>query len=566
MSTQYDFLKQGVKQIRKSIKDIDDSYNNDWDIVAELLQNAVDAIRKKGELHGEIDIDINSQDRSIRVRDNGIGMTPNEVPELLAPFSTNKEDDEESIGEKGVGLTFVLFTCNDFHIITGNGKVASEGHVRDAYTWKNSSADDVPRLIHQMSEEKYTGTAITLRKVVDSPIFELSFNQLKFVLRTRTAIGNTSSIWNSETNITVNLTYTNQDGDTKNEILPFKYWLPTEGLDKNGKISISEYNEFLKIKDRTDQEKRLRLKDKILYNTYTFDHNGRTIRAYSCFVPKRKVWDDLTKHHDIATEEQLTNDQWLDKHNYACMQPGIFTSVKSMPTGVTVDHPITGASGAWPQIFILFEDRQLKFDIGRKSIHGSQARIYKKYAREIFSEYQRHAKYISGDVIVDSEWDKEETFAEIDAMLDLNVDGIKLKKNPKDQEASVAGLYFECIGNGLIDGINPLVSGYKNKYDLYATWGNKKLVIEIKSSLAKILKDFSDETKLFNEVNCVVCWNVTEDDIEILSRRGIDVETYEESGLPGTSKKSIPGTTHLLRLSGFVNPISVVDMKIIISK
>jgi molecular chaperone HtpG len=40
------FLQQGVSHIRQSIIDIDDSYNNDWDILAELIQNSVDAIRK----------------------------------------------------------------------------------------------------------------------------------------------------------------------------------------------------------------------------------------------------------------------------------------------------------------------------------------------------------------------------------------------------------------------------------------------------------------------------------------------------------------------------------------
>ncbi len=42
-----EFLKPSNREIRKSIKDVDDSYNNDWDILAELCQNSVDAIRKK---------------------------------------------------------------------------------------------------------------------------------------------------------------------------------------------------------------------------------------------------------------------------------------------------------------------------------------------------------------------------------------------------------------------------------------------------------------------------------------------------------------------------------------
>ena len=43
-----DFLKSSIKSLRHSIRDIDDSYNNFWDIFAELAQNSVDAINETG--------------------------------------------------------------------------------------------------------------------------------------------------------------------------------------------------------------------------------------------------------------------------------------------------------------------------------------------------------------------------------------------------------------------------------------------------------------------------------------------------------------------------------------
>lgn len=36
-----DFLTPGIDQLRTSIRGINDSYNNSWDILAELCQNAV---------------------------------------------------------------------------------------------------------------------------------------------------------------------------------------------------------------------------------------------------------------------------------------------------------------------------------------------------------------------------------------------------------------------------------------------------------------------------------------------------------------------------------------------
>ena len=67
-----DFLKFPVAIIRRSIKDIDSSYRNPWDIYAELAQNAVDAIRRvqfpDGE-NGIITIEINAINKSIVFED-----------------------------------------------------------------------------------------------------------------------------------------------------------------------------------------------------------------------------------------------------------------------------------------------------------------------------------------------------------------------------------------------------------------------------------------------------------------------------------------------------------------
>ena len=109
------FLTPTINSIRKSIRGIDDSYNNFWDILAELIQNSVDAINKKEIPDGNIKIVIDSVNKTIRVIDDGIGIEHGDIPILLSPFSTNKENDSSSIGEKGVGLKFVIFQSNEFN-------------------------------------------------------------------------------------------------------------------------------------------------------------------------------------------------------------------------------------------------------------------------------------------------------------------------------------------------------------------------------------------------------------------------------------------------------------------
>ena len=62
--------------------------------ISQTYFNSVDAIRKQKPEKAIINIEVNSQNKSITVNDNGIGIDPNNLTCLLAPFSTNKDNDE----------------------------------------------------------------------------------------------------------------------------------------------------------------------------------------------------------------------------------------------------------------------------------------------------------------------------------------------------------------------------------------------------------------------------------------------------------------------------------------
>ena len=104
MAKQLDFLKPSTLQIRHQIRNIVDSYNHDWDLLAELAQNAVDAITLARSTGGYLTLEIDACDKRIVLEDNGCGISPSELPELLAPFSTGKLGHDDLIGNKGVGI------------------------------------------------------------------------------------------------------------------------------------------------------------------------------------------------------------------------------------------------------------------------------------------------------------------------------------------------------------------------------------------------------------------------------------------------------------------------------
>lgn len=151
-----DFLmKSSVKNVRKQLQNVCNSYSHPWDILAEISQNSVDAINRWNNLHKgqkrnhEILLEINQNNRSIRIVDSGIGFDPAKVATLLAPNETDKEGDESQIGEKGVGLKFAIFTSNNFKINTKSELGTYYGEITNSRTWLNSNdlrSESLPRI------------------------------------------------------------------------------------------------------------------------------------------------------------------------------------------------------------------------------------------------------------------------------------------------------------------------------------------------------------------------------------------------------------------------------------
>lgn len=569
MDNKISFLQPTINSIRKSIKGIDDSYNNFWDVLAELLQNSVDAINAKPEKKGIINIEINSVEKMIRVIDDGIGIKHDDIPVLLCPFSTNKENDSNSIGEKGVGLKFVIFQSNDFILKTKSmdeekGSIAT---ITNAKVWKNSSIEeDLPVILEHDNTAKY-GTDITIKGVENDKVFNMGFETLEYIIRTKTAIGNVMNIFENHEDIEVHLKYTDINGKKYNKQIAYKYWLPTENVAEKSKIDLDDFNTWIAERDRSDSEKRNKLKDKIIYDTGSFMHNDvREIKYWLCYVRNRDDWKKLSINDNLLTEEERDNEEKIQAKNLCMHQDGIFTSVKGMPTGIAINAPTTGRAGYWGNIFVILEDRQLKFDIGRKSINSSIQTIYQKYLKQLFNNITNLiSKYVAGtpEMISNTTWARDDIIHEIESKPDLDSSIVNFEKLPNEQEASVCAVFYELIGSGKIKEIKPVLSGYKEKYDLYAKYKNHFVIIEFKSHLRHILRDFDDEIKLSNEIDYVVCWDVNDEDKTELYNRGLVLEEIDSSNPLSSNHDYIPYATHIIMIPTS-KPVYVIDLKLLI--
>lgn len=196
-------------------------------------------------------------------------------------------------------------------------------------------------------------------------------------------------------------------------------------------------------------------------------------------------------------------------------------------------------------------------------MHGKQQGFLRQIAYENFREYINNVrKYLGGDIDTETgDWDRDETFAEVDGLPNLNSEKSRFVKRPNAQEATVAGMFFEQIGRGEFAEVSPLISGYKERYDLYARWKNRRVVIEFKYDLNGLLNDFDEEKKMFNEINVVVLWELTEEDRRLAARRGMTIEPVQTT--PLVEHQVFPHANHRLSL-GDVTPIYVVEMRRIV--
>lgn len=557
------FLDFDAKIKKKSLKDIKDSYNNYWDILTEVIQNSVDAIIRKNAKKGYIKITFNEHNKSITIYDDGIGISNNLLPGLLTPFSTDKETEYNSRGEKGVGLSFVIFETNSFKIKTSyiDSNITTIGVIQNARSWVESDENDDIVMNQTTRQEKFVGTEITLKQLDSNKIFDLSIDQLIYILRTKTAIGDLLSLFGkSAIDISIDLIFIDKSGKQECKKVPYKYFLPIENK-KNCIEYDDELKDFLTNSDISDSEKRERIKNKIVYlNGYDNVGNGIELQYWACIVPDRKVWEEINHNKNLISLSDAESEASI------CFNPGITIASKGMPTAIDYPQPSRlGNAGYFPNFFMIINDDSYVPDIGRKAVMDEYKNNYNAIIRRVFNKLASEVgPFMKDDV--DNDWDKFNLKEEIDNLPKLKTKLIKFKCSPFEQEASIAAIFFELIGKDLcFKDFVPYHSAYRSRYDLYGYYRKHFVTLEFKYNLKNIVKDFKTCKKMADEIDYVVCWDVSERDEDELNRKlGAKIEPIDISDYDKTCRY-MPEVTHKIVYSNYANPVYVIDLKIVIN-
>ena len=105
--------------VRGHLKKIVETYDLEWRVIHELIQNAIDAIQVNLQVtSGQIELILDLDTDAVTVTDNGTGFTND--PKLLCPNGTGKEKRLSSRspakGYQGVGLKAVMYSTTLFEI------------------------------------------------------------------------------------------------------------------------------------------------------------------------------------------------------------------------------------------------------------------------------------------------------------------------------------------------------------------------------------------------------------------------------------------------------------------
>lgn len=589
-----DFLRnRSENAIRKEIRGIRDSYHHYWDLLAELLQNSRDAINRKRKSGFEgpffIKMEIDAGSNTVSVFDNGVGIENARLHEMLAPGGGDKEGGAESseIGEKGVGLTYAVFSGNKFSI---SSKTSSEplleGSVSNAQSWLNGQLG-VPRPVFEPVElggagvefvehsDSYTGekkvypicsyTKIIVGNIVleegDESIFRLTAKQLKFLIRTRTAVGVTSALLGKEGELEFDFYLTlNLNGKEVTEKMQASYVAPHGLVKASDQIKLDEVIRAFVSKNDIAARKRF-LKSKVVYATHKVELDGWAIDVYGVMFPENGAFKQLafSKLGLVSELDEQTEGATL-------FQSGIFVGTKGMPTGMKIEPKAGGRYPAYyKRCFFFVESTNLKFDLGRKSLHYKYTKRLQAAVAELFSSFEEIAMY-QGDgkitpapgeksaterkIEIQEEWDVVKRYA------DLNEPSIPYLKIPNNQEAAVAAIFHELLGAKVLRGYHTLKTGYGSRYDAHVLYTKSQgsqfhAIMEFKHDLDSLIRDLEEDKKFYLEIDLIVAWDANE---QRLKESGFELEAVSHGTFDGVTHKVV------VPVAG-VDPIEVILLR-----
>lgn len=551
------------------------SYSEAKDFLSEALQNATDAIDARRhaatEAQGRITIDFNRQAKTVTVTDTGTGISSEDLQLILSPNVSLKSGRRarsgtgRSRGHKGIGLTFLALAADHLRIRTCDGEIRSDLTVNGGHSWVRTQGRTEKPVAQGRTQapdsllgsETYTQIHIASLDLTefDDDLFATGIDDLIWLLRTRTAVGNTRSLFGTDPdttargNIDVELTFTEVTGRETTREVPYSYASPAELIPANRII------EYAEIEDLDQKAIIARVRGNALrYVGVEGTDSGRAVSVYMLAIDGRDM-------REIFEQRQARGEYVpVDPEGAFADWQGFWVAARDMPAGVSFQPNVIQPRTYERRMFMLLQDDELRLDIGRKSLAGSTTRMLRGVVKSVWEERLRSA-------VTRMTRATDGPDAEVFAALvhsarerdELGVD-VPYRKRPLEP-TGVLALFHEVLshGNGYLPALRTLQTGILKRPNDSIVLDGKDAARHVLfsfsvSDLVKQLEAHADDESSPRTADLAVVWNIDQAQLAQL--------TIEATPVDGGTD----GATHELRFGGLggIDRLRVVALETVL--
>ncbi|WP_035054503.1 ATP-binding protein [Andreprevotia chitinilytica] len=498
---------------RREIANILRSYTGYYDLFAELLQNALDAVESRiaegdlGSDAGKIWIEIDLRTQTVGVVDNGCAMTLQQVQQFLRPNFSFKSG-PVTRGSKGVGATYLGYGFNKLLIASRLPSKTICGTIENGRTWVEDRTGTVARPkivptdlpVGAFADIK-RGTCVTVQLKGDNiRPKNLSWYQANTadqwlaLLRIMTPIGGIYINGNGTPKVTISLCVVDQDGKrTEATLKEPSYLYPHTLISRSGSMVEFLSTQQKKIANGQDAAK---IPPKFtglngLWGQWTATQ--LVDNPVESFCPIRLSLDAeerlLAKVAGLSIYVYLafSTDLWDNlndvqlklRKGLRVLRGGIQLATRHMPQGMTLTIPMTNNVGFQNLVHVIIHFDQAEPDLGRKGFQPEYVHLAEKIAVSATTAFRRRyallrkpgvAKIFNDELKIE-QWIKNQEQHEQTHGLTIKGKGLFLPteelpiRSEPLVEQDVVALFNQMLSAGVIRGIQLISSSQYNQYD-----------------------------------------------------------------------------------------------------
>ncbi len=610
-----DVVVSGDDFRRRIVSGVLESYNNNYDFLAEAVQNAVDAVEdaKLRERSGpfKVEVTVNLRENSVSVLDTGIGMSEADLAIAVAPHVSMKADNDMVAlrgnkhsyrGYKGVGLTFLAYGTDDLRL---HSKLEDQELValrmRYGNAWARGGRRD-PALVDRDDEESplkafQRGTFIKLKFSGSTRPRRLSaltshMGAWVAILRTRTAIGQILLGRGPVVDIDFSLTLIDSDGIETTRSCEPRFLFPHDVVRNPDYRFLDVGGYYEQNPERSDIPEQFKRQDGILLHWDTDRIRG----AFS--GPERERFKDQLDQYapTLYAFVPYQGGIWGEMNNILSqstvrthLSPGLVLAINRQRLADLFSIDATRYESFSRNVLVVIHFDNAPPDQGRKTVQDEVLATAKSAANRVvqYLADQRAFLRATGETpsaqqreVERSKQDWEYNVRGHHDSRPLHIPPVAYESEPLTEQ-DVVGLFHQLCALGVFPGIRIYATSQSHTYDSFVLYRcnsdeqalragqyvlglapsvlgdndmfhTPNLTLEYKNNLDGLIADMDDENKPKQYQHIDIC--VCWSTIQD-SFPGYELKPIDATNL---DRRRYPGTTHLLQKDGDSHTIEIV--------